>query len=279
MQDTGKFRNTKDQYYTKPAVAKKCVETILALENSTTTTPTQWIEPSAGNGVFLRALRALDQTQKDIVAIDIEPKADGIQRGNFLEWNPLTQKSRIFFGNPPFGRQGSLAKAFIKHAAQYAQIIAFILPRSFVKPSMSRAFPPRFHCVHTEELEKNAFEVNKEEYNVPCVFQIWVKREGDRPVAVAVQPAGFSFVKHTEAFDIAFKRVGGLAGKCYPFTQNEYNKQCFYFLKLDTNLGNTENIKNIIDRMNQHVFPSNTVGPRSLSKGEMTEVLNDIIAH
>jgi len=278
MQDTGKFRNTKDQYYTKPAVAKKCVDAILALEPNPKE-PTQWIEPSAGNGVFLKALRALDQTQKDIVAIDIEPKADGIQRGNFLEWNPLTQKRRIFFGNPPFGRQGSLAKAFIKHAAQYAEIIAFILPRSFVKPSMSRAFPPRFHCVHTEELEKNAFEVNKEEYDVPCVFQIWVKRETERPAAAAFQPAGFSFVKYTEAFDIAFKRVGGLAGKCYPFTQpHTYNKQCFYFLKLDNQLANTENIKNIIDRMNQHVFPSNTVGPRSLSKGEMTEVLNGILA-
>ena len=279
-QDTGKFRNTKDQYYTKPTVAKKCVEVILATIPDATATQAayQWIEPSAGNGVFLKALPA---AQRDTLAIDIEPKAEGIQRGNFLEWIPLTQKRRIFFGNPPFGRQGSLAKAFIKHAATsgQAEIIAFILPRSFVKPSMSRAFPPRFHCLHTEELEKNAFEVNKEEYDVPCVFQIWVKRQTDRPAPAPSQPAGFSFVKYGEAFDIAFKRVGGLAGKCYPFTQpHEYNKQCFYFLKLDTEQTNqTQNIKNIMDRMNQHVFPSNTVGPRSLSKGEMTEVLNEII--
>lgn len=272
-QDTGKFRSTKDQYYTKLHVAKKCVEAILTLSQAAT--EYQWVEPSAGNGSFLKAL---NQPQRDLLAIDIEPKAEGIQRGNFLEWIPLTQKPRIFFGNPPFGRQGSLAKAFIKQAAKcQAEIIAFILPRSFVKPSMSRAFPPRFHCVHTEEIEKNAFEVNAEEYDVPCVFQIWVKRQTDRPAPTPSQPVGFSFVTHTQVFDIAFKRVGGLAGKCYPFTQpHTYNKQCFYFLKLQANHQN--NTQNIIDLMNKHVFPSNTVGPRSLSKGEMTEVMNEILA-
>jgi hypothetical protein len=30
--------------------------------------------------------------------------------------------------------------------------------------------------------------------------------------------------------------------------------------------------------VNRHVFPSNTVGPRSLSKSEANEVLNRVIA-
>ena len=268
-QDTGKFRkNTKDQYYTKSTVAKKCVDKIIATLPQTSTY--QWIEPSAGNGAFLKIL----PNTFDKLGIDLEPKSSNIQQGNFLDWAPISEKKRVFFGNPPFGRQGSLAKSFIKHAAQYADIIAFILPRSFVKPSMSRAFPLKFHCIHSDELEKNAFEVNTVEYDVPCVFQIWKKNVADRIVAEAAKEDGFEYVKHGQPFHIAFKRVGGLAGKCYPFATG-YNPQFHYFLKLEE--AYIPYIKNIIEKVNLHTFPSNTVGPRSLSKGEANEVLNQVL--
>ena len=270
-QDTGKFRkNTKDQYYTKSSVAKKCVDKIREMVPNSETF--QWIEPSAGNGAFLKILPG----HIDKIGIDLEPKSADIQQGDFLTWIPTTNKKRIFFGNPPFGRQASLAKSFIKYASQYAEIIAFILPRSFVKPSMSRAFPVRFHCLHSEELEKNAFEVNKVEYDVPCVFQIWEKKLVDRPLEDSVTEEGFEYVKHGEAFHIAFKRVGGLAGKCYPSDKTDYNKQCFYFLKLENQY--IGKIQEIIQKVNAHVFPSNTVGPRSLSKSEATIVLNRLIS-
>jgi hypothetical protein len=273
-QDTGKFRkNTKDQYYTKSSIAKKCVNKIRTCLPHTESY--QWIEPSAGNGVFLKILPSIF----DKIGIDLDPKSADIQQGNFLDWTPISDKKRIFFGNPPFGRQGSLAKSFIKHAAQYADIIAFILPRSFVKPSMSRAFPLKFHCIHNEELEKNAFEVNSIEYDVPCVFQIWEKKNTDRIVADPVKAEGFDYVKHGQPFHIAFKRVGGLAGKCYPFIPTSttgYNPQFHYFLKLEEEY--IPHAKKIIDKVNLHTFPSNTVGPRSLSKSEANEVLNQVLA-
>jgi len=267
-QDTGKFRkNNKDQYYTKSSVAQKCVDKICShIKHSNTY---QWIEPSAGNGVFLNILPGTF----DKIGIDLEPKSAGIQQGNFLDWAPVSQKKRIFFGNPPFGRQGSLAKSFIKHASQYADVIAFILPRSFVKPSMSRAFPLKFHCIHSEDLEKNAFEVNTTEYDVPCVFQIWEKKNTDRIIADPVKEDGFEYIKHGQPFHIAFKRAGGLAGKCYPY--GEYSAQTHYFLKLDDDY--IPDIKKIIDKVNLHTFPSNTVGPRSLSKTEANEVLNQVL--
>ena len=272
-QDTGKFRkNTKDQYYTKSSVARKCIDKIC--ESLPLSESYQWIEPSAGNGAFLNIL----PSTFDKIGIDLEPKSSGIQQGNFLDWVPTSEKRRIFFGNPPFGRQGSLAKLFIKHASQYADIIAFILPRSFVKPSMSRAFPLIFHCLHSEELEKNAFEVNNTEYDVPCVFQIWEKRDSDRPLPDPVKEVGFEYVKHGEPFDIAFKRVGGRAGKCYPSSLTaaaDYNAQYHYFFKLDDKY--VPSVKKIIDVVNLHTFPSTTVGMRSLSKSEANEVLNQII--
>ena len=198
-QDTGKFRkNTKDQYYTKSSVAKKCVDKIRS--SLPHVDEYQWIEPSAGNGVFLKNL----PNTFDKIGIDLEPKSTDIQQGNFLDWIPTSEKKRIFFGNPPFGRQGSLAKSFIKHSGIHAEVIAFILPRSFVKPSMSRAFPMKFHCIHSEELEKNAFEVNKVEYDVPCVFQIWQKKAADRQLEPPVKECGFSYVKYGQPFHIAF---------------------------------------------------------------------------
>jgi hypothetical protein len=275
-QDTGKFRiNTKDQYYTTSTVAGKCVAQILELYPESR--DYVWVEPSAGNGAFLNQVPA--NTSK--IGIDIEPKTAGIQQCDFLEWTPPHDQEtgkKLFFGNPPFGRQGSLAKAFIKHAAKYADIIAFILPRSFVKPSMSRAFPLDFHPVSSIEIERNAFQVNGDEYDVPCVFQIWEKRATNRVLPEPAKERGFSYVKINEPFDIAFTRAGGRAGVCYKAGSKEFNVQCFYFIRLDRNKEtDTDTVEKIINRINSHKFPDNTVGPRSLSKPEANEVLNRIL--
>jgi hypothetical protein len=85
-------------------------------------------------------------------------------------------------------------------------------------------------------------------------------------------------VKHGEAFHIAFKRAGGLAGKCYrvtPTAAADFNPQYHYYLKLEDQY--VPHIQKILDTVNAHVFPSNTVGPRSLSKSEANEVLNKIL--
>lgn len=266
-QDTGKFRkNEKDQYYTRQEVAKSCVAKIQELLPQSSSW--SWIEPSAGNGSFLKAAQG-----QQTLGIDIDPKTPGIEKGDFLAWTPLTNQKRIVYGNPPFGRQGSLAKAFIKHAAGFSDCIAFILPRSFVKPSMSRAFPLAFHCIHSEGLSKNSFEVNGLLYDVPCIFQIWEKRNTNRELEEAIEQQGFTYVK--DDYDFAFRRVGGKAGTCYP-KEEPCSKQSHYFLKLDP--AYKPHVKKIMDAVNAHVFPSNTVGPRSLSKGEVNEVLNGILA-
>ena len=263
-QDTGKFRsNTKDQYYTSPQVAASCFKKIT--EICPEVLEYQWIEPSAGKGVFLK-LAPVDR-----IGIDVEG-GDGIIRGDFLLWEPGIEKKRIFFGNPPFGRQGSMAKAFIGHAAKFAEVIAFILPRSFVKPSMSRAFPLQFHCLHSEEIGKNAFEVNEKAYDVPCVFQIWKKKNEPRVVEKGVKEVGFKYVR--DSYDIAFRRVGGLAGRCYVAAEG-ISPQSHYFWKLDDKY--RPFIKNIIERMNSIIFPSNTVGPRSLSKSEANVEMNRVL--
>jgi len=268
MQGTGKDRDTKDQFYTKRQVAESCVKEILGcLQWSSSAL---WIEPSAGAGAFLGIYTG--QT----IALDLEPKAAGVVAQDFLKWTlprPIGSK-RIFFGNPPFGRQGSIAKKFLRHACeQRADALAFILPRSFMKPSMYGCIPPNFHLVKQVELPKNSFEVNKEPYDVPCVFQIWEKRAGQRLIQEKEDPDGFVYVK-AEAYDLAFRRVGGDAGQTFLRTEaHELSQQSHHFLKFDEGIDVTD----IQKRVNRHTFPSNTTGPRSLSKSEINSVLNKII--
>jgi hypothetical protein len=198
---------------------------------------------------------------------------EGIIQGDFLTWEPSSDAKRVFFGNPPFGKQGSLAKQFIQHSSKYAEIISFILPKSFVKPSMSRAFPSKFHCILEKELPKNSFEVNKVAYDVPCVFQIWQKMSEDRPTVISVKETGFQYIKATEDFHLVVRRVGAKAGTCHLKSDKEYNYQTHYFLKLD----DPSKSQILLDAINKHVFPSNTVGPRSLSKSEVNEVINRLL--
>jgi len=275
-QDTGKFRtNIKDQFYTNENVAKSCIQRILTLLPHSS--DYLWIEPSAGNGAFLHNIPAAFAK----VGIDLDPKAADIQKHDYLEWtlSPTpTDKNIIVFGNPPFGRQSSLAKAFIAKSCEFAQVIAFILPKSFTKPSMTNTFGRRFHCLQSVDLEKNSFVINGAPYDVPCVFQIWEKKDTDRTIEAKIAPVGFQYVKSTDTispYHIAFRRVGGLAGKCYKNDGTAYSVQSHHFLRFaEVAVSHTDAI---IEQINAHVFPSNTVGPRSLSKSEVNVVLNSII--
>jgi hypothetical protein len=284
-QDTGKFRtNTKDQFYTDINVAKNCIKIITSslqtIGGTGTLDPSSylWIEPSAGNGSFLHNI---PETYTKI-GIDIDPKKPDILCRDFLQWSPPQDNTKpiLIFGNPPFGSQSTLAKAFISRSCSFATIIAFILPKSFVKPSMSRAFDPLFHCLHTSNITENAFVLvdSTAKHNVPCVFQIWVKRTYPRPVEEKVAENGFEYVKGLAPYDVAFRRVGVYAGKCYINTVDdgtEYSPQSHHFLKFDEKY--EKYIAHIAGKINGHKFPSNTVGPRSLSKTEINSVINTIL--
>ena len=270
QQDTGKFRiNMKDQFYTDISVAKSCITTIINMLPYTENYI--WVEPSAGNGAFLHNV----PPSYEKIGLDVEPKASDILEQDYLLWMPPTEKDIIIFGNPPFGRQSSFAKSFISKSCKFAKVIAFILPKSFTKPSMFNAFDLKFHLVYSNELQRDSFILNGSKYDVPCVFQIWEKRNTNRVVEEKIEPQGFTYVKSTEEYDIAFRRVGGLAGKCYKNDGKTYSIQSHYFIKFDTLP--TNHVNRIITKINSHIFPSNTVGPRSLSKQEASIVINDII--
>ena len=154
-------------------MAKKCIDCIIEVLPPKVTADYLWVEPSAGNGVFLHNLPPTCER----IGLDIDPKADDILQQDYLKWTPPTNKEIIVFGNPPFGRQSSLVKAFIAKSCLFSKVIAFILPKSFTKPSMSKAFDLKFHLIYTMDLKKDSFVINGSKYDVPCVFQIWQKQD------------------------------------------------------------------------------------------------------
>lgn len=153
-----------DKFYTKIEVAKQCVNFLsqyINLDNELC------LEPSAGGGAFLHYLPHYE-------AYDLYPEADNIVKQNFLEFNS-NKTNFITIGNPPFGSRSKLAIDFFNKAAQFSNVIAFIVPVSFMKWSVQKELNKNFHLIDYFYLEPNSFLDRDKEFAVRTVFQIWAK--------------------------------------------------------------------------------------------------------
>ena len=272
-QTTGLCRNTKDKYYTSSKIAKDCVEAVKKYvhihENDLA------IEPSAGHGAFIPFIK---DTFENYKFYDIDPNNDEIEKANFLEIDFLTThltNNIHIVGNPPFGRQSSLAIQFIKKCCQNTNCrsISFILPKSFKKESMKKCFSSYFHLDFQMDIPSFSFIVENKPHDVPCVFQIWNRKDVPRLIPEKLLPRGFSFVKIENNPDISFRRVGVYAGK---IDRNYESKsiQSHYFIKFSFPLTDQ-----IYDKIISIDYPSkqDTVGPRSISKQEVITQFNLVL--
>ena len=174
-------------------------------------------------------------------------------------------------GNPPFGRQSSLAIKFIKKSCEFCDSLSFILPKSFKKDSLKKTFPLRFHLLLEVDLPEKSFLVAGVEHDVPCVFQIWQKRAHNRSVIEAVKPLNFAFVKKNENPDISFRRVGVNAG-AVTTDIHEKSIQSHYFIKFQDDVFDAD----LLERLSKLTFKNSedTVGPKSISKQELIAEFN-----
>lgn len=160
---------------------------------------------------------------------------------------------------------------FFNEAASFCDTIAFILPKSFKKISVQNRLDLSFHLIKELDLPDNAFLLNGNEYDVPCVFQIWKRSPTLREkIKLKTTTDFFSFVNPSQA-SIRIPRVGGNAGKAT--LQLQGAKTSNYFIKNNTKMSNEEFVLFI----NQLHFPSiaYTVGPKSLSKGELIAIFEE----
>lgn len=269
-QTTGLNRNTIDKYYTNEDAVNLCLNLIkenisIDKENDVI------IEPSAGNGSFIYGIKKLVDKY---IFMDIEPDNIEIKQQDYLKFDhtPLSKYNRVhLIGNPPFGRQSSMAIKFIKKSCEYCDTISFILPKSFKKESLKSRFPLNFHLIKESELPSGSFIVDGKAYDVPCIFQIWEKKSINRVTNKKLEPIGFKFVEKWENPDISFRRVGVYAGKIDTNIEDK-SIQSHYFIKL-------ENIsEEIVEALKKIEYTSNnTVGPKSISKQELMEKFNPIL--
>ena len=275
-QTKGLKRNVIDKFYTKKEVAMYCIN--LFKEYVAPNNDDIIIEPSAGNGAFIDAIKSL---KCDYEFYDLEPEHEEIVKQDYLLYNTNnnnnnnnnnTQKIHIV-GNPPFGRQSSLAIKFIKKSCEFCTSISFILPRSFKKDSLKKTFPLNFHLLFEIDLPENSFLVNAKEHDVPCIFQIWIKKTYNREVSAKLEPHNFVFVEKTNNPSISIRRVGVNAGT---IDVNSANKsvQSHYFIRFT----NTNSLEKNIDLLKSIVYDSNnTVGPKSIGKQELIKEFNKVL--
>ena len=244
-----------DQFYTSAAVAKECV----AFLDRKVGVFTSYCEPSAGQGAFLTALDG-----RNWEAFDLDPKFRGVEKKDFFS---AECTAPCIVGNPPFGKNSCLAVKFFNHAASFAttQYICMILPKTFRKTSIQNRLNLEFHLIQDEDIKKNAFIFEEEEYDVPCCFQIWERKETLRVIHKPTTTSPwFTFVTAKDA-DFAVRRVGALAGKILT-DFGGYSPSSHYYIKCKN-----KKVKNVFYRLDFSNVICNTAGCPSLSKAEVCE--------
>lgn len=203
-----------DQFFTNPDVADKCISTINFDDYDIV------IEPSAGDGAFYYKIVGKK------IGIDLDPKIDGLLHQDYLTFtrfiDVIDLNLRILvLGNPPFGKNSSLAINFFNHSAIFAHTIAFILPRTFRKPSVINRLSNNFNLRLEDKLPRNSFHTpDGKIYDVPCVWQVWDKGQIRQKIEVITTHNDFKFVETKAEANFVVQRVGAGAGN----THRNFNK-------------------------------------------------------
>jgi hypothetical protein len=176
------------------------------------------IEPSAGNGSFYSLL-----SEQQRIGIDLQPKYEGIIEMDFFDYKPPNGKI-CFIGNPPFGKNSSLAIQFFNQCAQYGSIIAFIIPKTFKRVSVQNQLDLNFHLIHSEDLPLKPCCFNPK-MDAKCCFQVWERKSEKREKVVLPKVhTDFYFLKlgpidvngqptPPDGADFAMKAYGSNCGK------------------------------------------------------------------
>lgn len=254
-----------DKFYTIPTVSKKCLSSIELFYSWNDFTLV--IEPSAGNGSFYNQI----PTDKK-VGIDISPEHNDIIKRDFFTYTrPNNVLGKILvIGNPPFGRVSSLAVKFFNHASELADVIAFILPRTFRRISIKNKLKSNFHLIHDEDIPMTPCSFTPK-MMAKCCFQIWEKRTTIRPkIELPNRHDDFTFTNQTTA-DFAIRAYGG---KCGQIQTTDMPKLCYkswHWIKanIDKDI--------LIDRFKQldYSLSYDTARQNSIGRGELIKLYSD----
>ena len=166
----------KEQYYTPPQVAQDILKVVVDLLEDFE--QKVFLEPAGGTGTFIN--EALQSGFTEVLSYDIEPHHPLVSKGNFLE-KKIPHYNCVTVSNPPFGRNNALSIPFFNKAAEYSDLIVFIVPRSWRKWTVQNKLDRRFTLVREDDLNINYVDasgepLSKNKYLRTCV-QYWKKSD------------------------------------------------------------------------------------------------------
>lgn len=258
-----------DQFYTNPNTAERFYN---ILSNKVDFELFDiFLEPSAGKGAFFNLFPINKR-----IGLDLEPNAEHIIYCDFFDFIPMVNTKYIVIGNPPFGRQSKNAIRFFQYASTFADVIAFILPRTFNKISIQNKLNLQFHLLYSETLPLKPCCFTPK-MSAKCVFQIWIKKNVFRtPITFAKTHNDFSFLKYgpkdiknqptpPNGADFAMKAYGSNCGILFFEDLNTLRPKSYHWIKSNINT------ELLINRFNQldYSMSLDTVRQNSLCQKEL----------
>lgn len=197
----------KEQYYTPADLSLEIIERVCGkIENPTSRV---FLEPAGGTGAFIEAAKSFGFTT--IESMDIEPKHPLVRQQDFLEVK-LKLSNAVCVTNPPFGRNNSLSVPFFNKAAQYSDIIAFIVPRSWRKWSVLNRLNFAFHLVDDWNLDIDYVDEEGNSThgvgNLRTCVQVWKRSETANREPVKIPDHGIILKTTPEEADVSFTLFG-----------------------------------------------------------------------
>ncbi|MEG9884838.1 MAG: hypothetical protein V6Z86_09595 [Hyphomicrobiales bacterium] len=250
-----------DQFYTRPDLARLYARQVMTRRPDP---DTLFVEPSAGMGAFVHPLK---RAGRKIRAMDIEPRSHGVAQGDFLATTNIfdgEHSAIVVIGNPPFGKNAAMAVRFFNHAANYADEIAFIVPRTFRKISLGQRLHRNFHLEADRDVPGDAFIRDGSAWTVPCAWQIWTRCEAMRELPPSPCVAHLIDYTSKRRAGFAMRRVGYYAGRIVTDNIHALSESTHYFMR-EVKAG----VIDILKRIDWLGVAQQTAGVRSLSKREI----------
>lgn len=234
--------------------------------------------PGAGVGTYVNALIQEGVSPENIVAVELEPayyelgsalfERFGVRYvlADFLGWQP-DMRFDVIVGNPPYGKNASLAVKFLNKAIELTDHVSYVLPRTFRKPSILNRVHENFHLVEDVDTPDETFGGT-----IITCRQKWEKREEKRErIQTYTQHPDLQFVSKAES-NIFVGRVGaGPAGKVLTKDYDHLTEQ-HYFLRVEHSV--MERLKSLESDF-KRLARAATVGTPSLSKHELISTYVD----
>ena len=273
-----------DKFYTITEYSKKCIDKVFELYDISYFSLI--IEPSAGNGSFFNQLKCNNK-----IGMDIAPENKNIIEMDFFNYKPPKNTNNtnntnkiLVIGNPPFGKVSSIAIKFFNHSAEWSDVIAFIIPRTFRRVSVQNKLNTLFHLIYDEDVPtKPCHFIPK--MMVKCCFQIWEKKEIERLIInLPTKHKDWIFLSFgsndefgqptpPDNADFAIRAYGGKIGEIKKIKLNNLRPKSWHWIKSNINKENLINIFNQLDYSNS----LNTARQNSMGKGELIRLYIDFI--